>query len=197
MASSARAAWRKTQDVVRATLAPKYQGTLGLIDLLRADPVRWFVVFGSLSGRFGGVGQTDYALANDLAAKLVARLARQRPECRWVLMHWPGWSEIGMAVRPESRWSLEHNAGHQLMSPQEGSAHLVEELTAAEQTSEVVIVDSRELPPELHETRHLTDLPTAKAGTHNLACSLKACGRPGFALTRLLSPHRVVPPDVL
>ena len=142
---------RKTQEIVRATLAPKFQGTLGLIDLLRSDPLRWFVVFGSLSGRFGGVGQTDYAMANDLAAKLVARLARQRPECRSVLIHWPGWSEIGMAVRSESRWSLEHYAGHHLMSPQEGWTHLVEELTAAEQTAEVVIINPRELPAELHQ----------------------------------------------
>jgi acyl transferase domain-containing protein/NAD(P)-dependent dehydrogenase (short-subunit alcohol dehydrogenase family)/acyl carrier protein len=57
------------------------------------------VVFGSIAGRFGNAGQTDYSAANDLLCKLVSNLRRTRPEARGVAVDWTAWGGIGMASR--------------------------------------------------------------------------------------------------
>ena len=45
---------RKQPEVVHATIASKCDGAANLIALTREDPLRYFVGFGSTSGRFGG-----------------------------------------------------------------------------------------------------------------------------------------------
>jgi NAD(P)-dependent dehydrogenase (short-subunit alcohol dehydrogenase family) len=138
---------KKTPELVAATVGVKFLGAMALVELTQGDPLRYFLAFGSLSGRFGGVGQTDYALANDALAKLIDWLRGQRPDCVSVAFHWPGWSEVGMSVRPESRTSLEL-AGHRLMQPAEGVTHLLAELAAGGPAGEVLLLDQHELPPD-------------------------------------------------
>ena len=59
----------KKADSVRLTIASKCDGASHLVELTRNDPLRYFVGFGSTSGRFGGLGQADYSLASDSAGK--------------------------------------------------------------------------------------------------------------------------------
>ena len=66
---------------VDRTIAGKVEGALALMQLTRQDPLRWFVAFGSLSGRWGGKGLSDYAAANDMLAKLTGWFRHQRPDC--------------------------------------------------------------------------------------------------------------------
>ena len=106
---------KKTPELVASTVGVKYLGTVALAELTRADPLRYFLVFGSLSGRFGGVGQTDYAMANDAMAKVISWLRAERPECISVVFDWPAWAEVGMSVRPTSQSSLRR-VGHRFMS---------------------------------------------------------------------------------
>jgi NAD(P)-dependent dehydrogenase (short-subunit alcohol dehydrogenase family) len=132
---------RKRPEMVHMTLASKCDGAANLIALTRQDPLRYFVGFGSTSGRFGGLGQTDYSLASDLLAKMVGRLADERPDCKAVCFHWPAWDDIGMAARPESRVALER-AGLSFMSPKEGISHFAAELMTPGEEHEVLILDS-------------------------------------------------------
>ncbi len=102
------------------------------------DPVRFFVMFGSVSGRFGGVGQTDYCLANELLAKLGAWYRGQRPDCKAATFHWHAWDEVGMAVRPESKHIAKlHNI--KFMPAREGCEHLLKELAAGLPEREIAI----------------------------------------------------------
>src|SRR5262249_28752593 len=55
----------KLPHKVTATIAAKVDGAAALMALTRQDPLAFFVAFGSVSGRFGGHGQTDYSLASD------------------------------------------------------------------------------------------------------------------------------------
>jgi hypothetical protein len=87
-------------------------------------------------------------MANDLLAKQMVWFRAQRRDCVVLTIHWPGWDEVGMAARPASRAALERSA-HPLMPPAEGIGHLLNELAASGPDGEVVIVDRRELPPEL------------------------------------------------
>ena len=94
---------KKKLELVDATIRAKVDGAANLMALTRTDPLRFFVMFGSVSGRFGGVGQTDYCLANEMLAKLGAWYRKQRPDCPVTTFHWHAWDDVGMAVRPESK----------------------------------------------------------------------------------------------
>ena len=125
---------------MRRCIAVKCDGAANLAILTRQDPLRYFVGFGSTSGRFGGLGQADYSLASDLLAKMVGRLAVERPECRCVCFHWPAWGDVGMAVRPESK-SVLQCAGITFMPVQEGVTHLIGELLADGDEREFLVLD--------------------------------------------------------
>ncbi|HET9017310.1 MAG TPA: C45 family autoproteolytic acyltransferase/hydrolase, partial [Thermomicrobiaceae bacterium] len=131
---------RKRVDRVRATLAGKIDGAVALMELTRTDPLDYFVGFGSVSGRFGGLGQTDYSMASDLLVALVQRFRAERPNCAAVTLAWPAWGEVGMAMRPESRFTLELGE-QQFMPPLEGAEHLIDELLAGAPEGEVVTLD--------------------------------------------------------
>jgi acyl transferase domain-containing protein/NAD(P)-dependent dehydrogenase (short-subunit alcohol dehydrogenase family) len=131
-----RAFLTKTRAELLATLAPKVEGAIHLLTLLRPDELRWFVAFSSVSGRFGGHGQADYSLASELLAQLVARFG-DRTRARVLTIDWPAWDEVGMAARPAIR-SLLASAGQDFMSPAEGGDHFMAELASPVPESEVV-----------------------------------------------------------
>jgi len=139
---SAAAFIKKKPEIIEATLAVKVGGAANLMALTCQDPIRFFVGFGSTSGRFGGTGQADYSAANEMLAKLVGWYRQVRPECRALTFHWHGWDEIGMAARPEAR-SAPALRNMRYMPPREGIAYLVEELLAGAPEREVLITDHR------------------------------------------------------
>jgi hypothetical protein len=112
------------------------------MDLTREDPIRHFVAMGSISGRFGANGQSDYSLANDMLAKLVSWYRGQRPEVAAVNFDWHAWDDFGMATRAETRPALE-SIGMRFMPAREGASHLLSELAAGARSSEILITDDR------------------------------------------------------
>ena len=129
---------KKKPELVERTITVKVDGAANMMELTRRDPLKWFLAFGSVSGRFGGLGQTDYGLANDMLSKLVGWFRSQRPECKSTTFHWHAWDEVGMAVRPESR-HLREVGGITYMPTMEGTTHLVDEIRAGVPEPEVLI----------------------------------------------------------
>ncbi len=132
----------KKRESVERTIAAKVEGAISLLELTRHDPLKFFVAFGSISGRFGGVGQSDYCIANELLCKLVAWLRRVRPEVRSTVFDWHSWGEVGMAVRPESKHAkvLAHAT---FMPVAEGVRHCLDEIRRGCPEAEVLITDWR------------------------------------------------------
>ncbi len=120
----------------------KVTGALALIELTANDPIEHFAAFGSISGRFGANGHTDYSSANDMLAKVVDAYRTQRPEVAAVTFHWHAWGDIGMAAKPETRLALEM-INMQFMPAQEGIDHLMAELQAGAPEGEILITDDR------------------------------------------------------
>jgi len=133
---------RKKPDLVDRTVRAKVDGAANLMALTARDPLKAFVVFGSISGRFGAVGQTDYCAANECVAKLVRWYRGRRPEVPAVAIAWHSWDEVGMAVRPESKFS-KSLLKLRFMPPREGVDHLLAEIAAGCPEAEVVITDWR------------------------------------------------------
>jgi acyl transferase domain-containing protein len=131
---------RKDKRRVEQCITAKVDGALALMDLTQNDPVKYFVGFGSISGRFGANGHTDYSLANDMLARLVGWYRQQRPEVAAVAFHWHAWGDVGMAIRPETKLALEM-IDMQFMPAVEGVDHLVHELSAGAPEPEVLITD--------------------------------------------------------
>ncbi|MBW3541522.1 MAG: acyltransferase domain-containing protein [Planctomycetes bacterium] len=131
---------KKQPELVDRTIAAKVDGAALLMELTRQDPVKLFAAFGSVSGRFGGVGQTDYCVANEMLAKLIDWYRSERPDCRATVFHWHAWDDVGMAVRPESKHIAKlHNI--RFMPAREGTRHLLDELAAGLPEPEIVITE--------------------------------------------------------
>jgi 3-hydroxybutyryl-CoA dehydrogenase len=136
---------KKTSAVFRQTVAAKVRGAWELVALARHEPLQAFIAFGSLGGRFGGVGQADYALANESMAAVVRGAALDHPQARVATLHWPGWTTLGMAARPESSRRLRE-AGHHFLSPELGTTCFLAELISERSDLDVAWISATELP---------------------------------------------------
>ncbi|WP_199181287.1 beta-ketoacyl reductase, partial [Chromobacterium alticapitis] len=100
----------KTDDDLRAVLAPKTLGLLALDLATRDQPLDYFVAFSSVAAVFGNVGQTDYAAANafmDGYMRLRAAQVRQgRAAGRSLSINWPLWADGGMQIDEPARQRL-------------------------------------------------------------------------------------------
>ena len=132
---------KKREDVER-TLAAKVDGAAALMELTATDPLQAFLAFGSVSGRWGAMGQTDYCMANDMIAKLIDWYRTWRTDCPATVFHWPAWGEVGMAVRPETQGLLER-FNVRFMPTAEGCEFLINELCNGLPEREILIADSQ------------------------------------------------------
>ncbi len=133
---------RKQPEKVAQCISAKVDGALALMEATWNDPLEAFVGFGSISGRFGANGHTDYSLANEMLCKQIDWLKRQRPEVRAIGFHWHAWGDVGMATKPETKLALEM-IHMQFMPAEEGIEHLITELESDAGESEVLITDDR------------------------------------------------------
>jgi len=131
---------RKRPDKVEKCLRAKIDGSIAIMQATKSDLLEWFVTFGSISGRFGANGHTDYSLANDMMAKIVDRYRSQRPEVRSLTFHWHAWGDIGMATKPEAKLALEM-IDMEFMPARDGIAHFMRELEFGGNEPEVLITD--------------------------------------------------------
>nr|WP_307719818.1 type I polyketide synthase [Paenibacillus kobensis] len=86
---------RKQAGIIRQVLAPKVAGLDVLYRSMREEPLRFFVLFSSVSAVVPALasGQGDYAMANaymDYAAQAWSG------NCPVVSVQWPNWKETGM-----------------------------------------------------------------------------------------------------
>ncbi|MDR1493165.1 MAG: KR domain-containing protein [Planctomycetaceae bacterium] len=104
----------------------KILGATALLELLSEHPLEFYAGFGSVSGRFGGNGQTGYTASNDYLVKLLSYYRGKFPQRRFVCFEWGAWSEVGISWRPDIR-GIHLAAGTIFISPKEGTRHFVEE----------------------------------------------------------------------
>jgi NAD(P)-dependent dehydrogenase (short-subunit alcohol dehydrogenase family) len=128
----------KRRDILRALVGAKVDGTLNLMALTEQDPLTCFIGFGSISGRFGGNGLTDYAAGNDALAKLIDWHRAHRPACASTCVHWESWEGSGMATLPRFAWGPKSVMNMKYMLPEEGVRRLEQELEAGLPDSEVL-----------------------------------------------------------
>ena len=103
---------KKTREEFAAVLRPKVAGTVNLDRATGQLPLDFFILFSSLAGSFGNVGQADYAAANafmdQYAAHRDALVRAGRRYGRSLSINWPLWQAGGMRI---SDASIQQMAG--------------------------------------------------------------------------------------
>lgn len=108
-----------------------------LFKYLRPESLKLLVFFGSVSGRFGNQGQTDYAAANEVLNRFAWYLHQKWPNTRTLTINWGPWSMVGMASPMVIR--LLKSQGMEPIHPQEGCNFFLREIRQGNtETSEVI-----------------------------------------------------------
>ncbi len=106
---------RKTDDEIRAVLAPKVDGTKHLDEATQHEPLDFLMLFSSAAAAAGNPGQSDYAYANsfmDHFAEWRERLREQgKRNGRTISVNWPLWREGGMRVDAGTEALLRQTKG--------------------------------------------------------------------------------------
>jgi hypothetical protein len=131
----------KTRAQIDAVVDTKVLGLQALLTATATDPLVAIVAFSSVAGRFGNIGQSDYAMANEAMTRVLLReKARRGPSTPTVVvkaLHWGPW-EGGM-VTPALKAAFAAR-GITVIAPVDGAAAFVNELSqGASDDVEVVL----------------------------------------------------------
>jgi polyketide synthase PksN len=115
---------KKTKEEMEAVLAPKIYGAINVDLATSGENLDFFVLFSSVAGTMGNVGQSDYAYGNRfLDAFAVRRETLQRAQKRsgrTLSIDWPLWEEGGMRISEGDVALLEKRTGISPLPTQEG-----------------------------------------------------------------------------
>ncbi|QNV57856.1 Polyketide synthase PksN [Paenibacillus polymyxa E681] len=102
---------KKTREELQNVLAPKVTGLVNLDQACTEIPLDFFILFSSVAGSLGNIGQADYAAANafmDAYAKYRSTLVeRAQRQGRTISVNWPLWKEGGMRIDGETEKIME------------------------------------------------------------------------------------------
>ncbi|WP_155661250.1 beta-ketoacyl reductase, partial [Priestia megaterium] len=106
---------KKSKSEVTEVLAPKVSGLVYIDEVSKDQNLDFFVLFSSVAGSIGNLGQADYSVANgfmDAYAGYRNRLvdSKQR-RGQTVSINWPLWKEGGMKINVETEKELERSIG--------------------------------------------------------------------------------------
>jgi len=106
---------RKTREEMDAVLAPKVYGAINLDLATSGENLDLFVLFSSVAGVMGNVGQCDYAYGNRFLDSFAeGRENLRRAQKRWgrtLSIDWPLWEEGGMRISLSDIARLEQQTG--------------------------------------------------------------------------------------
>ncbi len=127
----------KTENDFENVLSVKLNGLLSLLAAVDIQRLDHLVLFSSVAGFYGNVGQTDYAIANEILSKAAHLFKTNHPNTQVSAINWGAW-DSGM-VSGELKAQFEA-AGITLVDSNGGAAMLVNELNTAYSNQAQVII---------------------------------------------------------
>jgi len=103
----------------------KIDGLRALLAASGADELKFLALFSSSTGRFGRIGQVDYAVANEVLNKMADQYAMIHPACRVLALNWGPWD--GGMVTPALK-KVFAQEGIDVIDLQVGADYLLNEL---------------------------------------------------------------------
>ncbi|MDF2523778.1 MAG: Beta-ketoacyl-acyl-carrier-protein synthase 6-deoxyerythronolide-B synthase, partial [Clostridiales bacterium] len=115
---------KKTKAEFQEVLAPKVAGLVNLDQASKDVALDFFILFSSIAGSLGNLGQADYATANafmDAFAKYRAELVDlQLRRGKTLSINWPLWKDGGMHVNAQTEKMMMENQGMAVMQTANG-----------------------------------------------------------------------------
>ena len=140
---------KKSEKDFDAVYSPKVDGLENMLACVPAIQLDFLVLFSSIVGFFGNVGQSDYAIANETLNKTAYLIKRQNPACHVVSIDWGPW-DAGMVTPELKKVFSERNI--ELIPVEVGANMLVHELMDGDQDTVQVIIGN---PPAYLATNGL------------------------------------------
>ncbi|MCB0196352.1 MAG: SDR family NAD(P)-dependent oxidoreductase, partial [Anaerolineae bacterium] len=133
----------KTEAEIAMVLAPKVAGALNIDVATRTEPLDFMVLFSSIVGVIGNVGQADYATANAFldvfAHHRQALVEAGKRSGRTLSLNWSLWAEGGMTVDSKTAAWLKHEMGLTTLATSAGLAAF-EVALAQEQLTQLLVL---------------------------------------------------------
>ncbi|MGK0363172.1 MAG: NAD(P)-dependent dehydrogenase (short-subunit alcohol dehydrogenase family) [Saprospiraceae bacterium] len=117
----------KTENDFENVLSVKLDGLLSLFGAVNLNKLDHLIMFSSVAGFYGNVGQTDYAIANEILSKVAHLFKTNHPNTHVSAINWGAW-DSGM-VSGELKAQFEA-AGITLVNSDGGAAMMVNELNS-------------------------------------------------------------------
>jgi acyl transferase domain-containing protein/enoyl-CoA hydratase/carnithine racemase/acyl carrier protein/SAM-dependent methyltransferase/NADP-dependent 3-hydroxy acid dehydrogenase YdfG len=115
---------KKASKEFREVLVPKVTGTYHLDQASQDVELDFFVLFSSIAGAMGNVGQADYACANGFMDQFAAyrnrQVAAKQRHGRTRSINWPWWRAGGMSLDATSQDLLTQTIGIQALQTPTG-----------------------------------------------------------------------------
>ena len=164
---------RKSLKKTAKAIAVKARGFQNLLRATAEDDLSAFISFGSISGRFGMDGQSDYTAGASLLAQMAHIMSRSQSQnprtIPFITMEWTAWGEVGMATNPEVVSVQANERGMTYMSVADGVRHFIDEIELGTANPEVLYFG------ELGKNRPAAQVPElTKSGTQLSALTDKS-----------------------
>jgi acyl transferase domain-containing protein/acyl carrier protein len=130
---------KKTVQDFETVYAAKVQGLQNLLNIVETNQLEYLILFSSVVGFYGNVGQTDYAIANEILNKSAHVIKHKHPNCHVVSINWGPW-DSGM-VSPELQTAFAQR-GIKTIPQELGSSILVDQLRNSDSTMTQVVIGS-------------------------------------------------------
>lgn len=92
---------QKTEADFEMVYAAKVEGLENMLAVIPPDRLAYLVLFSSVAGFYGNIGQADYAIANEILNKAAYYFSVRFPNCRVLALDWGPWD--GGMVTPQLR----------------------------------------------------------------------------------------------
>ncbi len=160
---------KKTAEEYQHVLAPKVKGLVYLDEASQQEKLDVFIVFSSLSGVLGSVGQADYASAN-VFMEMYAEYRRSLQAAgqrygKTLSVSWPLWKEGGMQAGKQTEDMLMQEAGIAPLGTDAGIKALYQGLMSGTARMTVVEGDVKHMKAKLF--RKENDHPEAETGVRH------------------------------
>ncbi len=141
--------------------ATKVDGLRNLLASVTEADLQFLALYSSSTGRFGRIGQVDYAVANEVLNKIAAAEAEKLPHCRVLALNWGPWD--GGMVTPELK-KVFAREGVAVIDLQAGTDYLLQELSNRDgEAVELVISGAEEQDSALPTAEPQANIYVSKA----------------------------------
>ncbi|WP_414586150.1 SDR family NAD(P)-dependent oxidoreductase [Scytonema sp. PCC 10023] len=137
---------KKTEQDFEKVYTAKVKGLENLLCCIKPTQLEYLILFSSVTSFYGNIGQTDYAIANEILNKSAHLVKQLYPECHVVAINWGGW-DSGM-VTPELKKEFARRS-IDIIPVEVGTQMLVNEMHPANSGTAQVVIGSPLIPPPI------------------------------------------------